>query len=343
MLTLAREYRGLTQTALAKKLGVAQSIVSRFESGTLPMSEQNVLALSTALNFPATFFEQPETIYGLGASFLFHRSRQSLPVGELRRIEAEVNVARIGIARLLRGVDSHSEREIRPMEVGLDGTPEEIAQLVRAAWSLPSGPIANLTKEIEGAGGIVVRYPFAQKLVDGISLWVTGTPPLYFLNDNSPGDRDRWTLAHELGHIVMHRTPTKTIEDEANRFASEFLMPAKIIRPELQNMTLARAALLKLKWRVSMAALIRRAKDLEVITANQYRNLCMGMSKAGWRLREPNEIAREQSSNLKAILDLHQRDHGYTLDELGDMALCSRSDFQEKLVPRDGPRLRLAQ
>jgi Zn-dependent peptidase ImmA (M78 family) len=205
------------------------------------------------------------------------------------------------------------ENVFTPMEAGLEGTPEQIAQLVRASWQLPSGPINNLSAAIEGAGGIIVRYPFSNRKVDGISMWVTGMPPLFFLNENCPGDRDRWTLAHELGHVVMHRVPTPSIEEEADRFASELLMPAKVIRPELQNMTLARAASLKLKWRVSIAAIIRRAKDLGVITPSQYRYLCMEISKAGWRTREPNELPPEKGVNLQALIDMHQSDHGYSL------------------------------
>jgi Zn-dependent peptidase ImmA (M78 family)/transcriptional regulator with XRE-family HTH domain len=341
LFTLAREYRGLTQTELAAKTPYAQSIISRFESGSLRISEENARTLANALEFPVEFFQQTEKVYGLGASFLFHRKRQTMPVGELRRIEAEINVVKIAISRMLRGIEMQHEHAFTPMEVGLEGTPEQIAQLVRAGWKLPSGPISNLSSAIESAGGIIVRCPFSNRKVDGISMWVTGMPPLFFLNENSPGDRDRWTLAHELGHIIMHRVPTPSIEEEADRFASELLMPQKIIRPELQSMTLARAASMKLKWRVSIAAIIRRAKDLGTITPSQYRYLCMEMSKAGWRTREPNALPPEKGVNLQSLVAVHQNDHGYSIEDMSRIALLNPNEFRQRFVPPEGPRLRL--
>ena len=84
-----------------------------------------------------------------------------------------------------------------------------------------------------------------RRLVDAAHLWLAGLPPLFFVNENLPGDRLRWTLAHEVGHAVMHRNPTGDVEGEANRFASEFLMPRDQIAHQLDAITLEKAAALK--------------------------------------------------------------------------------------------------
>lgn len=342
MLTVAREYNGLSQTALARKTPFTQSVISRFESGDLPMNESAVTAFSAALGFPPEFFEGTARAYGLGPSFLFHRKRQSLGVGTLRQVEAAVNVTRLGIARLLRGVEPEHEYAFTPREVGVDGSPEQIARLVRAEWDLPTGPISNLTAAIERAGAIVVRYRFPPK-IDGLSLWPADTPPLIFLNMSSTGDRDRWTLAHELAHLIMHRRVHRSIEDEADRFASELLLPEKEIRRELSPMTLPRAAALKLKWKVSMAALIRRTRDLGLLTANQYEYLWKQMGYNGWRTREPNEIPREQEVNLQSLLAFHRAENAYATDQLAELTGLGQTVFQSHFTPGDGPCLRMVQ
>jgi len=329
MLALARESRGLTQTDLARATGFPQSRISRYENGTLQLSAEAVKDFARALHYPARFFEQTDPMYGLGSSFLFHRRRQSLPVSEVRQLQAEINVFRMRIDRLLRGLEYEHENEFVPYEVDDDGTPEEIAQMIRAAWKLPAGPLRDLTAAVESAGGIVVCCPFNKK-VDGISLWVTPIPPLFFLNDRAPADRMRWTLAHETGHVVMHRHARQDIESEADRFASELLMPADDIRDDLRNLTLPKAAALKLEWRVSIQALIRRAREVGAISPDKYKSLCVQISKAGMRTVEPNPIAPEIPRNLAAILATHRTENGYGTFELGEIALSHPDEFSER-------------
>lgn len=343
MLRLARESRGYTQTELARRSRYAQSVISRFENGSLPLSRENVRAFARVLNYPLEFFEQTDTRYGLGCSFLFHRKRQNMPQHELRQIEAEVNVVRMQIDRLLRAVDMEHENEFVAFDVDMHGGPEQIAQLVRAGWRLPAGPIQNLTRAIESAGGIVIRLPLPSRKLDGLSAWVTGLPALFFLNNKAPGDRARWTLAHELGHVVMHRHPTPDIEGEANRFATELLMPAHEIKVDLCNMTLAKAAGLKLTWRVSMQALIRRAKTLGTIAPGRYKSLFVQLSRAGYRLHEPNELEPETGSNLEGILKFHQEEYGYSLDDIARLANALPDDFQRRMIPSPESHLRIAQ
>ena len=97
---------------------------------------------------------------------------------------------------------------------------EAIAQMLRANWSLPAGTVRKLMRAIEEAGGIVVKLPFATRDIDAISQWPSDMPPLFLVNSVSPPDRLRFSLAHELGHMVMHRAATETMELEADRFAS---------------------------------------------------------------------------------------------------------------------------
>lgn len=327
MLTLAREFRGLTQTQLAKLAKCSQTQMSRYENESLTLSEETAKRFSKVLQFPVKFFEQHDTVYGLGASFVFHRKRQSMPAFRLRRVQAEINVAKMRIDRLLRGLDCEYANDMPTFEVHEDGTPEDIAQMVRSTWQLPSGPVRNLTRAIESAGAIVLSYPFGNLKIDGLSFWVPPTPPLFFLNDRAPEDRRRWTLAHELGHAVMHRYVGPDIEQEADRFSSEFLMPAAEIRGELHGLTLPKAASLKLTWLVSIQALVRRARDLGAITYGKYKSLCVQISRCGFRTREPNPLAPEQPQNLESILSVLRTEHGYDQSVISAIALAEPEDM----------------
>lgn len=342
MLALARESRGYTQTALARKSSYSQSVISRFESGVLELNREAVLKFARILGYPPKFFGHSDTVYGLGSSFLFHRKRQTTPVGIQREIQADINIARMRIDRLLRGLTWEPANEFPTFEVGLDGSPEDVARFVRAAWNLPDGPVRNLTHAVEQAGAIVMPYTFPTRKVDGISVWVTPTPPLFFVNNSAPADRTRRTLAHETGHMVMHRIPHADIEAEADSFANEFLMPALDIKGDLQNLTLAKAASLKLTWRVSIQSLVRRARDLGCILEGRYRSLMVQISRSGMRRVEPNPIAEELPRNIRSIIGIHRTVHGYSPEELADLTFCSDPSEFDRVFSTTRPRLRIA-
>jgi Zn-dependent peptidase ImmA (M78 family) len=165
---------------------------------------------------------------------------------------------------------------------------------------------------------------------------------MIFINESMPWDRIRWTLAHELGHILMHRLPTPNMEEEADRFASEFLMPASVIRPELSDLSLVQLASLKPRWKVAMSALLRQALALKKITERQYRYLWMRMSSLGWKTREPEEldILAEHPFLIKEFINLHLNTLKYSIQELCDVLGIYEDEFSS-LYKLQIPQLRL--
>jgi len=345
MLLLARERRGYTQSYVAGELHVAPSLISKFESGVVTPTAQNIDRLADILRCPVAFFFQTDAVYGLGCSFLFHRQRKTMSVPEQRRLIATLNVLRMQIARLLRGTELESENSFNPMDVGQfdkDG-PERIARLVRAAWKLPPGPVSSVVGAIESAGGIVIRYPFKNHKASGMSWWLPELPPLIFVNSDMPGDHQRFTLMHEVGHVIMHRIPSEQIEDEANSFASEFLTPSAEIKADLNNLTFERAASLKPYWKVAMQMLIMRAKNLGCIKLDRYRRLFTELSAAGYRRAEPLPIAPEEPTLLRQLVEFHMDEHGYTIEQLANMALMrDQSEFCNQFVPDPSRQIRAA-
>jgi Zn-dependent peptidase ImmA (M78 family)/DNA-binding XRE family transcriptional regulator len=342
MLTLAREYRGWTQSELADDSGITQGYISLLENGQKDAADDKIEKIAQSLRFPTSFFYQSERFLGLGLTFVFHRKKSSARVGDLRRLQAEVNLRRIHMTRLLRSVPVKAFGEFTMMDIDdHDGDAEAIATFVRANWKLPIGPIPNLIRTIESAGGIVFRFKFGTSDVDAISHWPDDGPPFFFINSQTPADRARYSLAHEVGHVVMHRSAAGDIEAEADRFASEFLMPESAIAPQLDGMSIKLAAKLKPYWRVSMQALIRRARDVGRISDADYSRLFRQVASLGMRKNEPVSILPEapeladkiiaefqrenrcSTAEISAVLDLH-------VDEF--MRLYGRPDFGLRVV-----------
>jgi len=211
--------------------------------------------------------------------------------------------------------------------------PAEAARLTRMQWRMPIGPVRSLTRWLEAAGCVIVREDFGTSRVDGLSQWASDYPVI-MLNVQSPTDRLRLTLAHELGHLCLHGHDVPgDLEAQANRFAAEFLMPEVIVRPQLRNLTLGKLADLKREWSVSMQALIERAHDLRVITSAKRTSLYKQLSARGWRTREPfsDELTREAPELTQAVFD-QLRSRGLSTTEIAQLAGFRDADTNDLMM-----------
>lgn len=187
--------------------------------------------------------------------------------------------------------------------------------------------------------------------MDGMTLHAPDTPPCIFLNQRQPADRMRFSLAHELGHLVMHRLPSQNMEEDANAFAGAFLAPANDIRRYFagRRITLPLLASLKPEWRMAMAALLYRAKQLGFVDANQARYLWQQFNMHRIRLREPPELdfPSEQPTLMAKLISLHINELGYSISELSKVLamheeeLVSFHDIRDPDSTPGRPRLRI--
>jgi Zn-dependent peptidase ImmA (M78 family)/DNA-binding XRE family transcriptional regulator len=340
MLKLARDARELTQADLAKAADVTQALVSKIENGLITQPSGDVVEkLARAVNRPATFFYQEERL--IGFPHFHYRKRARLGTKALAKIGAIINIRRQHIVKLLRSYETAPERPIPQIDLDESGlTPEKVAERLREYWMLPRGPVQNLVELIEAAGGIVIMCRFNTALLDGISFRGEGLPPLFFMNRDVPGERFRFSLAHELGHMVLHTVPSddEKMEQEAHRFAAAFLMPATEIRPYLTTPKLSAFARVKAFWRVSIKALIKRAHDLKLITDNQYRWLNVQYSKA-FKTGEPVPIELERPSRLRMMVEYHLTNLGYSITDLAHLLSVHADDLERVYMPRSGLRL----
>ena len=345
LISLRRRMRSLSQSELAAMAGITQGALSKIEQGIKDCTHEVQERLALALECPVSFFYQAEREYGAPMSaHPMYRKKASVPQKVLDRVIAELNI-RIGhVRKFLAAVELKPELPLPFYDLDdIGGDPEAVANNVRRAWLLPRGPLRSLTEHVERAGCLVVHCPLNDAKIDGVSYRIPGLPPIIFLNKDQPADRMRFSLAHELGHVVMHSYPSPNMEEEADRFASALLMPASDIGPELQGLTLEKAAYMKPVWKVSMAAMIYRASDLGRIDRNKAGYLWRQMSIRNFRLREPAAVdfEREKTSVMDVLVRNMVEDMDYTSDELATILHLHYHELSSMydLAPATGLRL----
>jgi Zn-dependent peptidase ImmA (M78 family) len=341
MITVARESRGLTQSQLASRAAIPQGTLSKAENGFVELPVERLTAIAEVLDYPPELFDWPDPVYGFGSSSFHHRKQHSLGQTTLKGVQANLNLLVGRLRRLSEGIDIAAPYKMPVLDIEEHDSPEEIARVVRATWMLPMGPVHNVIDVIEAAGGLVVRRDLGSPRINAISIRPPGARPTFVLNEGFSADKERFTLVHELGHLVMHELPRPEAEREADRFAAEFLMPAREIRPSLVNIDLAKAASLKRHWKTAMTALIRRARDLDVITERRYTSLMVQVSQRGYTKKEPVDVPAEEPTVVDSIVRIHLGKHGYTTAQLAEMVCLNLSEFLAEFDPPRHGGLRL--
>ncbi|MBI3518073.1 MAG: ImmA/IrrE family metallo-endopeptidase [Bacteroidetes bacterium] len=332
MLTLAREARGYSQADLAEKSGVSRSNISRFEQDNLQMSSELLNKIMGVLKFQDSLFYADTEIL---PSALYRR-RDTVPAKRLMQIDANINIYQMNIARLLSAMKKEA-MEIPSLPLFETRTPEAAAIKLRKLWKLNKGAIENLTQVLEEHGFITIAMDFDTERVDSRSILIEDKFPVIFYNKKLLGDRLRFTLAYELGHIVMHtRTSLITFTDlskEANSFAAEFLMPKEDILKDLSaNVDLDLLARLKGKWKASMHALLYRAVELEMITENQKRYLINQFNALKIRRREPKELDLiiERGKLLRDLITKYRTNQKMSMSEMAAFFHLHEAEFLDR-------------
>ena len=345
LVRLARLTRGLTQKELSIAIDIPGIRLSRIEAGSAEPNEAILAKLAHTLDYPVNFFCQQPILKGAGTDGVFHRKRQSLPSKKLSQVYALGETRRLELEKLVEWDANDCVIPRYPVDqFGED--PEKIARTVRASIKLPEGPVFNLTRALEEAGCVIVSHGFGTRHIDGFSVTTDTTPPIFHMNQSLIPDRWRWTLAHELGHVVMCQDPGQSpeiIESQADLFAGEFLAPGHEIMPLLGSLSLPKLAGLKLEWKISMQALVMRAAHFGTITPSQKKSLFIQISKAGYRSREPEALdpPKEYPSKLFRMARTYMTEVGYSRTGLMEYLAINERDFQTYYHdPHDGATIR---
>ncbi len=291
MLVLARESRKMTQSDLANKIGMSRATIGKFENGDIGVKDEILHLIARVTNYPTSFFHQDGEMY---PEHLVYRKREHVAQSLLTPINAKVNIIRFNIQNVLKKI------KIKPInipkyEVTDKNTPQIIAQKVRKEWKLEKPIIESLITVLEDKGIAVASFDFGTERVDSRCVLTETKYPIIIFNSSLLGDRQRFSITYQLGHLIMH-TATKVswerdVTHESNLFAAEFLMPEANIRKDFENgITLPLLGDLKLKWKASMISLLYRADDLGILTPNQKRYLLQQFNEQKMRRREPVEL-----------------------------------------------------
>ncbi len=323
---------GMTQADLANAIGVTQAAMSRYENDLRDPEPDTIDRIADALGVTARFLERASRPSAALAVDAHMRRRATAKPTVWRQMEAQLNMLRMH-SDFLREEVALAANLVVPGFDPFAVDPGDAARMTRTQWQMPSGPARSIIRWIEAAGSVVLMTDLGNQRVDGLSQW-TADHPVIVVNSANPTDRIRWTLAHELGHLVLHREDaTDDMEREADAFAAEFLMPEVLIRPELSNLTLGKAVDLKREWGVSVAALIQRAHQLGTLSDARRASLFKQLSARGWRTREPasEEIVPEKAELLDHIAQ-HLRGRGLDDAEVAELA-GYRSPNENRLLP----------
>lgn len=295
----------MTKVALAQAVGLTARRIAAFENeGEVP-PEPTIKALAEVLAFPLGFFYQPNPpeLSPEGVSF---RSFSRLSAG---RRGAALAAAALAI-EVAQWIDQHFQLPA-PDVPDLRGVePETAASVLRTEWGLGNEPAPNIIHLLEAHGVRVYSLVDECADLDAFSLWSDGVPFVFLTQHKSP-ERGRWDAVHELGHLVLHLDGPpqgRQQEQEADAFASEFLLPEWGVRPSAPPYpALPDIRQEKLKWRVSALAYIRSLHRLGLLTEWQYRSLVVEAAQAGYR-RQEGDIDREVSQLIPKVLGFLAQD-----------------------------------
>jgi len=305
-LKLARESAGLSLRRLADKVPVSAQAISKYERNLCLPASNVLIDLCDAL--------------GVKPDFFFRTDRIELKFGPYRRqSRLGKRGERMVIARAQEAVERYCAAEaLFPSETLTFEVPpgivcrvervedaEAVAQQLRSSWGLGMDPITSLTDVLEEHGLKVVAIDGADGF-DACVLSIDNRSPVIVVDRETPGDRLRFSMAHELGHLVLQVAPDLDEEAACNRFAAAFLVPGPRalleLGPRRKRLDFEELRLLKQKYGYSIQAWVRRARDLGIISQGAYINHFKQISTLGWKKDEPDHICPEVPKRMRLLI-----------------------------------------
>lgn len=299
-----REMHQLTQAELAAQIpGLRQYQLSRIETEMADADGESVALLAAISGVTPEFLERPPSP-SLAAHSPQLRARS--------RLTQARKAAAMQWARLVDEAHQYLADQVARIPVGLDrlydDTPEDAALKVRRmiGFDDPYQPLPYLLLAVERLGVTVLGLPPWTEDIDAFCAW-RDTEPLIAIVHGAAGDRQRFSVAHELGHLVLHEQGRtgKELEAEADRFAAELLTPRAAIAQDLpRNPTLNSLAMLKTSWGVSIKSLVRRARELGLIDQERSTSLYKQISARGWNQKEPGYVPSEKPRAFRKMAEI---------------------------------------
>lgn len=292
LLRVARLYRDLNQSVLAELVAVSPTSISFYERNHREPDDEVLEALCDVLGVLPNFFEGDDLDLGEG-----NFRSQSAPKRVQNQMLAQVSLLSAWV-RLIRTEVRLPSLNMPSFDVSNHEDIEAAAEACRAHWSLGDGPLRHVLRVLENAGIIVAQFEDDARQIDAFSTFERDIKIVALSTAKGSASRTVFDSVHELGHGVLHREPgdksRKQKEAEANHFAGAFLLPRGAFSRDFWTgggTSLGHLVELKMRWGVSIGAMIYRAHQLNLINTAQYRRWMKNISRRGWRsgVQEPSE------------------------------------------------------
>lgn len=293
----ARKAADISLRELGDLLGVSHTTINKYEKGDLMPSSGQLLQLARALGVRSEYFFRPVEV---DLADVEYRKRANTPKKLLARIDANIrNQAELWRELLAlfpaRPVVAFSLPDGLPDHITGPEDIEHIAAHVRGEWALGLNPIPDMIDTLESQGIMVIVTDVADEgKFDGLAGSIANVPVIV-VSAGWPGDRQRFTLAHELGHLLLKERLPKGMDEEkaCNQFAGAFLLPRAAVQQHLGELRHAiepaELLLFKHEFGISMMGALYRAYQCGVITEYLRDKYFRDFSRRGWRTREPGE------------------------------------------------------
>jgi len=300
---IARKKANLSLRGLAEKVGVSAQAISKYERGLDVPSSSILIKLAHALDVHVEYFLRPVTVSLSSPDYRCYTSRLKNRDKEVIKSQVQDWLERY---LLIDEITSEQiefsfpdiQRKIEHIE-----DVERVALALRNHWKLGADPIEHLAETLESQG-IKVGMVKGSNYFDSLILWANGSIPIIAIKQDIPGDRQRLSIAHELGHLILEipsEWDDRQVERTVFRFAGAFLVPEPVVIQELgehrQRLDPKELYLLKHKYGISMQAWIYRARDLDIISESQMRDLFKEFKSRGWHRKEPGNPYPPESLN----------------------------------------------
>lgn len=350
-LRLARSCHSYTLNEVAEATGKSRQFIHRLEAGRDVPTPELTEQLAEFLGVYPTFFYDQAGVMILEDAYHF-RKKATTKVASKQAALAKGELFR-RIVGYIDGRLSLPACTFPTFEVSMPDEVERAAEKCRAAWGLGLGPIDNMVRVAENAGAVVTTFHAVSHDVDALS-FASSRPVIVTNNAKGSACRVRFDLGHEIGHFVMHEgksTGDRLTESEANRFAGAFLLPrSSFVKefPQLRGTRLNWSGIgnMKLRWGVSKAAILYRARQLDLITEGQYKSgIIYGLRRNGEATIEEFDdvIPFEQPELIHNALKLIKDSYGYSIDdvarEVGMKASIVKQFLPESAFEAEAPKM----
>jgi len=336
----ARTLAGLSLRELASRMEgiVSHNAIKKYEDGLMMPDSKVIIALANALNVKPDYFFQPYTVEIQNIEF---RKKSRMPKKEINSIKESVtnSIERYIELEQFLNIPYSFNNPLKDFVINNGDDVEEAVNHLLTQWKVGFNALPNVIELLEDKGVKVIELDTNEDF-DGLSGWANETIPVIVVNKAYLNERKRFTALHELGHILLTFSPdieAKAQEKLCHRFAGAMLMPKETFIAEVgehrTNISLPELFAIKETYGISIQAIMARAKDLGIITNDNFIRFRIWLNQSPDRKKEKDLgefLGREHSSRFRQLLYRAASEEIISMSKAANLANKKLADFRDE-------------